>query len=177
MIAALTINLPCFPSTHLPSLRQMFCALLLLSTLFFTLALTVGISLIYARPQKFAICFTCGSLTFMSSFAVLRGPMDHIRGMLAPDRLLFTSIYVGSMAATLHFTFRKGGVRGYIYVLSCSALQIVALLWYLISFVPGGSAGLQVLVGAMIRMLRPILLGCIKMWSRLLRSLVGWLSR
>ncbi len=97
----------------------------------------VGMPLITVRPQKFALSFTCGSLAFMGSFAILRGPYEHFRSMIAYDRIHFTIIYVGSMMLTIYFTFTAGGAQGYVLVLGASALQLVALLWYLVTFLPG----------------------------------------
>merc|ERR1719361_815080 len=76
---------------------RMFCALILVSTVFFLLAFFVGLPMITIRPQKFALSFTCGSLTFMGSFAILKGPTEHLKGMLSPDRIFFTTVYISSM--------------------------------------------------------------------------------
>ena len=116
---------------------QIFVLLLCLSALFFALGFFVGLPLLTVRPQKFALSFTCGSVTFMSSFAILRGPLPHLYGMMSVERLHFTIIYVGSMVLTLYATFNVSGMTGYVMVLGCSALQLVALVWYLITFLPG----------------------------------------
>ncbi len=152
---------------------KVFCALLLLSAVFFLLAFVVGLSTIIARPQKFALSFTCGSLTFMGSFAILRGPSAHIAGMLSPDRLPFTGVYLLSMFLTLYCTFTAKGVEAYVYVLLCSGFQLIALLWYLVTFLPGGAQGMKVLASAMLAMIRPIVVGCTKCCSGLLMRFVG----
>lgn len=156
---------------------RMFCVMLLLSALFFLLGFAVGLPMITFRPQKFALCFTFGSMTFMASFAILKGPYDHFVGMFHADRMLFSAVYFGSIFSTLYFTMNVGGAEGYIVVLICSAFQILALLWYLISYIPGGSSGLKVLLGALAQMVRPILVGCAKMWSRCIAALFGWATR
>lgn len=155
---------------------RMFCVLLLLSALFFGLGFAVGLPLITIRPQKFALCFTFGSLTFMSSFAILRGPAAHISGMLAMDRLPFTTIYLSSMFCTLYFCFSVGGISGYVTVIASSVLQILALLWYLITFIPGGSAGMHVLFSAMIKISKPVIVGCTKVWAACVAKLFGWVT-
>jgi len=155
----------------------MFCVMLLLSTLFFALGFAVGLPMITFRPQKFALCFTFGSMTFMASFAILKGPYEHFTGMFRSDRLLFSAIYLGSMLSTLYFTMNVGGAEGYLLVLTCSAFQIIALLWYLISYIPGGAHGLQILLGALAKMIRPVIVGCAKMWTKFLAALFGWATR
>jgi len=142
--------------------NKVFCALLFLSALFFALAFFVGLPMIALKPQKFALSFTCGSLTFMGSFGILKGPKEHLVSMIAGDRLIFSTVYVGSMLATLYLTFTKGGIKGYALVLSASAVQLVALLWYLISFLPGGAMGLQLVFKAMWTILQPVMTACLK---------------
>lgn len=151
----------------------MFCALLILSALFFALAFAVGMPMIYIRPQKFALSFTFGSLTFMGSFAILKGPYEHVTGMLVPDRLPFTIVYVGSIMATLFFTFTVGGASGYVLVMACSAAQLLALMWYLITFLPGGAQGMQVLTAAIYTLLKPVAIACTRCWATFLTKVIG----
>uniref|UniRef100_A0A7R9ZII6 Vesicle transport protein n=1 Tax=Craspedostauros australis TaxID=1486917 RepID=A0A7R9ZII6_9STRA len=156
---------------------QVFCAMLLLSVLFFALAFFVGLPTIMFKPQKFALSFTCGSLMFMASFGILTGPMEHIKGMCAPDRMLFTTIYLGSMFVTLYLTCTKGGLQGYALVMISSGVQLLALLWYLVSFLPGGTMGLSIVMRAMVTMLKPILGTCIRMQAMCISTCIGWMTR
>ncbi len=134
--------------------------------------------MIAMRPQKFALSFTFGSLTFMASFGILKGPMAHLKGMLSADRLVFTTIYIGSMLLTLYFTFNAGGASGYLLVLGSSGMQLVALLWYLISFLPGGSSGLSFVLAAMARILQPVIVGCAKLQAAIIAHCLGrWMGR
>eukprot|EP01083_Nonionella_stella_P146680 461660_1 len=152
---------------------QVFCALLLLSAVFFGLGFMVGLPMITIRPQKFALSFTCGSITFMGSFAILRGPIPHMMGMLTPDRLPFTVVYLSSMMATLYFTFTAHGVKGYVTVLIASGMQLCALMWYLMTFLPGGAQGMKVLMSAMMAMIRPVVVGCSKCCGNIMMRMVG----
>ena len=114
-----------------------FVCLLILSGLFFVLGFTVGLIMLTIRPQKFASYFTMGSLTFMGSFAILRGPDAQWADMLSPaDRLRFTIVYLGSMVATLYFTFYGHDVlqQGYFALMVASDFHVLALLWYLSAF-------------------------------------------
>ena len=94
-----------------------FVATVVLSGFFFFLSFSVGLPVIVFRPHKFALCFTLGSLMFMSSFALLKGPMAHLRSICSRDRLQFTSAYLGSMALTLYSALI---VRSYILVIITS---------------------------------------------------------
>lgn len=124
------------------------------------LAFFVGMPMITIRPQKFALSFTCGSITFMGSFGIMKGPYEHLMSMLTRDRLWFTVLYFASMFGTLYCTFFFGGASGYLTVMAMSAVQLCALLWYLISFLPGGTAGLQFVFAAMGHILKPVLSQC-----------------
>jgi hypothetical protein len=100
--------------------KKVFCALLFLSALFFALAFFVGLPMLALKPQKFALSFTCGSITFMASFGIMKGPYEHLVSMFTADRMLFTTIYFGSILATLYLTCTKGGMKGYALVLIAS---------------------------------------------------------
>mmetsp|Transcript_28551 Transcript_28551/g.40778 ORF Transcript_28551/g.40778 Transcript_28551/m.40778 type:complete len:172 (-) Transcript_28551:13-528(-) len=142
---------------------QVFCICLLLSALFFLLAFFVGVPLLTVRPQKFALSFTCGSITFMASFGILKGPQEHLMSMLAADRALFTAVYLGSMFLTLYLTFTSGGAKGYVLVMGASALQLLCLLWYLVTFLPGGATGMKILMHTMWTLLKPLMVNCAKL--------------
>mmetsp|Transcript_12 Transcript_12/g.40 ORF Transcript_12/g.40 Transcript_12/m.40 type:complete len:262 (+) Transcript_12:70-855(+) len=153
---------------------QVFCVCLLLSAIFFTLGFFVGIPLITVRPQKFALSFTCGSITFMGSFAILKGPYEHFKSMMAYDRIHFTVFYFGTMILTLYLTFTVGGAQGYILVLGASALQLLALMWYLVTFLPGGAMGMKMLTQALWTMLKPFIMGCAKIQAMCISRCVSW---
>ncbi|EEC51002.1 predicted protein, partial [Phaeodactylum tricornutum CCAP 1055/1] len=155
---------------------KVFCALLFLSALFFALAFFIGVPLLVTRPQKFAISFTMGSITFMGSFGILKGPMEHLQSMFAADRLYFSFLYIGSMAMTLYFTFTHGGASGYLLVMAASAVQLVCLFWYLISFLPGGAAGLQYVFAAMGHILKPALVVCAQFQAVCVAKCFGWMT-
>jgi len=110
----------------------------------------------------------------MSSFAILKGPVEHLKSMLAWDRIHFTVVYLGSMMATLYLTFTVGGAQGYVLVLGASALQLVSLLWYLVTFLPGGAMGMKVLTQALWTMLKPLIVGCAKMQAMCISRCVSW---
>jgi Got1/Sft2-like family len=157
-------------------LSQVFCGLLFLSALFFALAFFVGMPMIAVRPQKFALSFTCGSLTFMGSFAIMKGPVEHLQSMIQPDRLVFTLVYLASMFLTLYCTFSFGGASGYLLVVAASVAQLMALLWYLISFLPGGAASLNYVFAAMAHLLKPVLVACARFQAACFARCLGWVA-
>lgn len=89
---------------------------------------------------KFAATFTLGSVLILVSIALLRGPLAHMKHMLSRERLPFTISYVGSMALTLYSAL---GLRKSLLTIIFAIIQIVALLWYVGSYIPGGIATLR----------------------------------
>ena len=110
----------------------------------------------------------------MSSFAILKGPHAHLMSMLQGDRIHFTVVYLGSMMMTMYFTFTAGGAKGYLLVMASSACQLLALLWYLVTFLPGGAAGMKILTQALWTILKPFMMGCAKFQAICIGRCVSW---
>ena len=85
------------------------------------------------KPRKFVTLWTVGSLLFISSFAALQGPLPYAKHLCSGTRLPFTAAYFGSMALTLYFSI---GLNSTILTIISAAVQMVALLWYLVSYFP-----------------------------------------
>ncbi|PLB43968.1 SFT2 domain protein [Aspergillus steynii IBT 23096] len=92
------------------------------------------------KPRKFAILWSVGSLLFLLSWAVLMGPLVYAKHLVSGSRLPFTAAYFGSIAMTLYFAI---GLHSTFLTLISSIFQLAALLWYLVSYFPMGSTGLQ----------------------------------
>ncbi|CEP09433.1 hypothetical protein [Parasitella parasitica] len=85
------------------------------------------------------LCFV-GSILILVSVALLRGPLSHIKHMLSKERLPFTVSYVGSMILTLYAAL---GLRVLILTIVFAIIQIIALIWYVGSYIPGGVSTLR----------------------------------
>ncbi|ORX62080.1 SFT2-domain-containing protein [Hesseltinella vesiculosa] len=117
-----------------------FALCLGLGILCFFLAFSLFLFMIPIVPGKFAATFTLGSILVLTSIAMLRGPWAHMKHMISMDRLPFTLSYVGSMALTLYASLMA---RNYILTIIFAILQIIALLWYVGSYIPGGISTLR----------------------------------
>jgi hypothetical protein len=144
-----------------------FVATVMLSGFFFFMAFIIGLPVVVIRPSKFALCFTVGSIMYMSSFALLKGPEVHLRSMMSRERLPFSAAYVGSMMLTLYAALVA---RSYILVILTSSLQISTLAYYMLSFIPGGSTGARIFISMFVRSARlalsatyTIFMGCLRM--------------
>jgi len=92
------------------------------------------------KPRKFVILWSVGSLMFLSSWAVLMGPMQYAMHLVSGPRLPFTAAYFGSIIMTIYFAV---GLHSTILTLISAIVQLLALVWYLISYFPMGSTGLR----------------------------------
>ncbi|KAF9425494.1 hypothetical protein BGZ94_007488 [Podila epigama] len=102
------------------------------------IAFFVGLPLLVIRPSKFAASFTLGSLLLMASFAILRGPMAHLRALVSRERIAFTVAYFGSMAFVLYASVV---LKNQFLTIIGTVVEVFALLWYFTSYSPfsGGS--------------------------------------
>lgn len=134
---------------------------MLVSALFFALAFFF-LSFILIRPSKFALSFTFGSVCFMGAFALLKGPRAYLSS-LVKDRstMLFTFIYFFSLGCTLYSCLVLGS---YIMVVLSALFQMIALSWYGLRALPGGSAGLNSFARMFFKSSRMILSTC---WRKL----------
>ncbi|KAH7295106.1 hypothetical protein KP509_27G032600 [Ceratopteris richardii] len=109
---------------------------------FIFISFTMFLPVMVVMPQKFAICFTFGCLFVMGSFFILKGPRTQFWHMVSRERLPFTAGFVASMAATIYVSMV---LHSYLLSVVFSGVQVFALLYYVISYFPGGSAGMRFL--------------------------------
>lgn len=104
--------------------------------------------------------WTFGSILFLSSFAVMMGPMTYFRHLTSGPRLPFTGAYFGSLALSIYFSvgvscrpfvcyirlqqqLTTTQLQSTILTLFSAIIQIACLLWYLVSYFPMGSSSLR----------------------------------
>uniref|UniRef100_UPI00358FE390 vesicle transport protein SFT2C isoform X2 n=1 Tax=Myxine glutinosa TaxID=7769 RepID=UPI00358FE390 len=99
---------------------------------------------ILLKARKFALLYSLGSVFVISSFSLLWGPVNHMRHLCSSQRLPFTSAYFGSMFLTLYAAL---WVKSTALTAVGAVVQIIALLWYIASYIPGGQTGLHFFTG------------------------------
>lgn len=129
---------------QLPSLSKKqrifgFMTCLILGLFCFSFS-TIYIPIIVVKARKFALLFSLGSVFVMGSFSFLWGPVNHIKHLFNRERLPFTTVYLGTLALTLYFAM---GLQNTILTAIAAACQVCALLWFVISYIPGGQTGLK----------------------------------
>ena len=83
----------------------------------------------------FAFWYTSGNCVCLSSTFFLMGPKKQCENMMKPQRKCTSLILFSSMITCLIMAF--AGVSKLI-VLVAIAIQFMALIWYVLSYVPGG---------------------------------------
>ena len=123
-------------------------------TTFTILAVSGAVCMVFAftflpfvilSPHKFALLFTLGSALMLASFSFLRGHVAFIKHLSSMDRLPFSGSYVVSLVGTLYSSLVMGS---YLLTLIFSIIQVVALLYFLVSYIPGGVSALT-FIGSM----------------------------
>ncbi|KAK3602737.1 hypothetical protein CHS0354_017183 [Potamilus streckersoni] len=116
-----------------------FVICLLLGTFCFSMA-CLYIPLLVLKARKFAALYTLGSLFVISSFSMLWGPANHVKHLFSMGRLPFTTAYLGTLFATLYCSL---WIKSSFLTVICAVLQVLALVWYIVSYIPGGQTGLK----------------------------------
>ncbi|KAI8848371.1 Got1/Sft2-like family-domain-containing protein [Chytridium lagenaria] len=95
-----------------------------------------SLPILIISPSKFATTFSLGSLLAATSFALIRGPRSYFKDLISIPRLPWTAAYFGSLILTLYFSLF---MRSYLFTILASVVQMVALVWFFGSYVPGGT--------------------------------------
>jgi len=132
-------NDPILPSLTRKQRILGFMICLVMGLLCMALAI-LYIPVIVLKARKFAVLFSFGSLFFLSSFSMLWGPTNHLKHLINIDRLPFSITYVITLFGTIYYSI---WIRSYFFTITFVLLQIGALVWYIVSYIPGGARGMK----------------------------------
>lgn len=124
-----------------PAKLAKFCGVFSLGLVLVVISLNF-VPLMVLKPQLFATFFTLGSMTMMSSFILLAGVQAFATALMQQKKLPFSVAYIVGLIGTLWATVIK---RSYIFTSIMVVLQAVALLYFVCSYLPGGTATLNML--------------------------------
>ncbi|KAM4604813.1 vesicle transport protein SFT2C [Polymixia lowei] len=129
---------PCLPGMSRKQRLVAFGVCITFSALCFGLsALYAPLLLIYAR--KFALLWSLGSLFAIMGAAILRGPSKMI-GFPTPG----AAVYLCSLGGTLYAAL---SLHSTVLTALGAMLQIAVIVGYVVSLLPGGSAGIRFMGG------------------------------
>lgn len=129
----------CFPTLTRFQRLIGFCACLSMSSICFVLAAFYMPVLVF-KARKFAMLFTLGSVFFLSSFGFLWGPWTHMKHLFTKEKLPFTLCYGSTLIGTLYCAMFLHSTP---LTVLLAVFQIIALIWFLVSYIPGGNTGLS----------------------------------
>ncbi|KAL2745702.1 protein transport protein SFT2 [Vespula maculifrons] len=98
------------------------------------------IPLLLTKARKFALLYTLGSSFFLLSFCFLWGPINYLKSLFTAERRCFTISYFVTLIGTLYFALHLQSTP---LTVLCAVLQIVAMLSFFLSGIPGGTTGLM----------------------------------
>lgn len=108
-------------------------AILALSTMF--------IPMVVVAPQQFSLIFTLGNVCILLSFSVLRGHVEFMKYMFDRSRIGVSGTYTISLLGTLLSSLYFGS---YALTVVFAGVQVYALAWMLVSYIPGGTKALEI---------------------------------
>lgn len=92
------------------------------------------------RPAKFAAPYCLASLLVFGSVGFLQGFVTYGRHLISRDRLPFTLLFFGTTVMTLYSATQN---LGYILTIISVLAQLICLVIYIVSYVPGGQSGIS----------------------------------
>ena len=113
------------------SLLGIGCFLICLSLLMLPLIIT--------SPAKFSMCFGLGSVLVLISFLFYHGTKNYIMKLFDKKRFIITILFICSIILGLIFSLGKH----YFISLLCSLFQLISLVLFVLTFIPGGKKGIN----------------------------------
>ena len=95
--------------------------------------------LIITSPSKFSMCFSLGSILILVSFLFYHGTKNYIMKLFDKKRFIITILFICSIILGLIFSLGKH----YFISLLCSLFQLISLVLFVLTFVPGGKKGIN----------------------------------
>jgi len=86
--------------------------------------------------QGFAALYSVGNITALFSTGFLVGPVSQVKNMFHSKRAGATVAYIVMIAVTLTVALRYEGQGKAALVILCVILQVLALTWYTLSYIP-----------------------------------------
>ncbi len=99
----------------------------------------VFLPVIIITPAKFSLCFSLGSLLFLTSFLFWYGTKKYFEKIFSKERFWISILFVVSIFIGCGFALGKH----YLISLICSIFQLVSLVLFILTFLPGGKLGIN----------------------------------
>jgi len=118
------------------------------TTFFILLSIGVGLMclsmmflpIVVVSPQKFVSLFSLGSSIILISFVFIYGTAAYLDLLFSKSRIVISIMFIFSIFLGLYFAFFQSF---YLISLICAVFQLVALIIFTLSFIPGGQMGIS----------------------------------
>ena len=119
--------------------------LLLGATFFAIMAVLVGIPTIVLKPSKFVMCVSLSTLCVIGAIAVMQKPAVFAQSIVKNGIVNAAPmvVLISSLIGTVYIVVFR---RSYVLTIVALVIQTLSMLWFVASFIPGGSKGLQVVL-------------------------------
>ena len=132
----------------IPQQSWMMFGVLFFFGMFFLFLSSFAFPWLAVAPTKFASLFSLGSVFILASFAALRGTQKFWSHCTeTKEKQTITITYFSSLTATLYFSYLS---PSYLFCLIAVIIQLIALLYFLFSYIPGGKSILDFVFGSCI---------------------------
>ncbi len=108
--------------------------------LFFLILSFLFLPMVILFPQKFVSLFSIGSIILLSSFIFVYGTINYFGMLFEGKRWIYSFIYIGSITCGFYFSFFS---PDYIFCLISAVIQVIMLIIFVLSFIPGGETGIS----------------------------------
>ena len=97
------------------------------------------IPFIITSPSKFSMCFAFGCTLVLISFLFYHGTKNYVLKLFDKKRFTISLLFVCSILVGIIFSIGKH----YFISLLCSLFQLVSLVLFVLTFIPGGKNGIN----------------------------------
>jgi len=111
---------------------------------------------IIISPSKFVMCFSLGSSIILSSFIFVYGTRAYVEKLFAKNRFFFSILFLCSIILGLYFSISGN----YLISILLAAFQLVTLIVFTLTFLPGGAHGISFIGGLLMSPVKGL-------WSRI----------
>ena len=133
-ISGASSNTSCCPDLSLKTRIIGFIISFIIGIFMMISSISQLLTLALGGQRYFAVWYTIGNSVCLSSTFFLMGPKRQCQNMMKPERKCTSLVLFISMAACLILAF--SGISKLI-VLVAIAIQFMALIWYVLSYIPG----------------------------------------
>ena len=115
----------------------------------FSVLICIGIGLIIlsffllpivlVSPKKFSFCFAVGSIFVLISFLFLVGTKNYVNKIMDNKRIYISVSFILSIFIGIGFSLGNH----YFISLICSGVQLISMIMFILTFIPGGRAGID----------------------------------